>query len=274
VHQLFHIKSKAETSNLPGRLCIQWGTDYVGYAIYNSSANSLVELGWYSSKNNENLIKELILANPHLQQKYQEVCISFDGNNNVLVPSSLNADDFTSSFYINGVSTQDAVIYENISGRQITNIYSVNHQLLAAIHEYYPSFKATHLKSLLIKNIEHLAEHGLLYVNITNNEFGVVAAKNNQLLLAQNYPYISPNDVLFYLLKICHAHELAQETVLVRLSGFIDKESSLFSGLYQYFLNIDFRDATWTMPDDTEMYPSHLFTTLNHLSICESLQEI
>jgi hypothetical protein len=48
----------------------------------------------------------------------------------------------------------------------------------------------------------------------------------------------------------------------------IDQQSALYKELYQYFLHIEFRNASWTIPADE--YPAHFFTSLNELAQCVS----
>ncbi|HNA96743.1 MAG TPA: DUF3822 domain-containing protein, partial [Chitinophagaceae bacterium] len=61
---------------------------------------------------------------------------------------------------------------------------------------------------------------------------------------------------------------LSQQTVSVRLSGLIDKQSALYKDLYQYFREITFREAGWHTVEPE--YPAHFFTSLNDLAPCVS----
>ena len=98
--------------------------------------------------------------------------------------------------------------------------------------------------------------------------YNVYAARQDILLLSQYYPYSTPGDVVYYLLKICHQFSLPQQEVQLQLSGLIEKQSALYKELYQYFIKIDFRDASWNIPDSE--YPNHFFTSLNDLAQCVS----
>ena len=120
--------------------------------------------------------------------------------------------------------------------------------------------------SLGIKNIDS-ADAGSLTVDFQKDNFTVIAAKGIHFLLAQTFEYVTPADVLYYLLKICQQFSLSQQELQLQLSGLIDKQSSMYNELYQYFINIEFRDANWKMIND---YPAHFFTSLNDLARCES----
>jgi hypothetical protein len=92
-------------------------------------------------------------------------------------------------------------------------------------------------------------------------------AKDSKLILAQSFPYSTPEDVVYYLLKACQQFSLSQKEVSVHLSGLIDKQSSLFKELYQYFIHPEFREAGWNSGSE---FPAHFFTSLNDLAQCAS----
>jgi hypothetical protein len=110
-------------------------------------------------------------------------------------------------------------------------------------------------------------EKGYMDIDLRKEEFVLMVTKADRLLLLQAYQYATPGDVLYYLLKACHHFLLDQNEVTVRLSGLIDINSSLYNELYQYFINIGFREATWQAPPAD--LPAHFFTSLNDLARCE-----
>ncbi|MBK8605606.1 MAG: DUF3822 family protein [Chitinophagaceae bacterium] len=118
-----------------------------------------------------------------------------------------------------------------------------------------------------VRNSIGVTEEGRLQVDFRKTEFVVIAANRNNILLTQTFEYTTPEDVLFYLLKICKQFSLSRERVELQLSGLVDKQSSLYKELYQYFINIDFRNALWNTGAE---YPAHFFTSLNDLAKCVS----
>jgi hypothetical protein len=54
--------------------------------------------------------------------------------------------------------------------------------------------------------------------------------------------------------------------VSVVLTGLLEKDSALFKELWQYFAQIELREAEF-MADDLP-FPQHYFTTLNDLLLC------
>ena len=125
-----------------------------------------------------------------------------------------------------------------------------------------------HQYTIGIHHVKPEDSNGHLLVDLRANDFTVIAAKGNTLLLTQTFPYSTPADVLYYLLKTCHDYNLSQKQVLVSLSGLIEKDSALYKDLYQYFIHITFRSSNWETAEDE--YPGHFFTSLNDLAICAS----
>jgi hypothetical protein len=109
-------------------------------------------------------------------------------------------------------------------------------------------------------------EEGNMYVDFRPDDFTVLLVKSSRLLLAQTYTYSTPEDVVYYLLKICAQLGLSQQELQLQVSGLIDSDSALYKELYQYFLNIEFRESGWQGNE----YPAHFFTTLNDLARCAS----
>jgi hypothetical protein len=92
--------------------------------------------------------------------------------------------------------------------------------------------------------------------------------------MAQTFSYITPADVIYYLVKICHEFGFTQQAIRLAVSGLIEKESALYKELVHYFLNIRFREPSWQAPVEGEaQYPAHFFTSLNDLALCESQEE-
>jgi hypothetical protein len=90
--------------------------------------------------------------------------------------------------------------------------------------------------------------------------------------LAQIFPYIKVEDILYWLLDICRQFSLPQTEVKLVLSGLIEKKSAIFKELYQYFLNIEFASVTddIRLSGDFYEYPSHFFSSLFKLALCVS----
>ncbi len=147
------------------------------------------------------------------------------------------------------------------------NIYAVPAEIKDWVSRKFPTARFWHQYSLDVRNSIGVTEEGRLQVDFRKEEFVVIATNRNNILLTQTFEYTTPEDVLFYLLKICNQFSLSRERVELQLSGLVDKQSSLYKELYQYFINIKFRNAQWNTGVE---YPAHFFTSLNDLAKCVS----
>ncbi len=269
MQKLFYIPSSGDIETHDSKLSVQIGSGYIGYAI-TTDENHLLELGWYSSKVDfATSLQELLKEQTHLTQNFSKLNFCIDSNSNILLPLERVTEDFDGALYLNSHNVADIVLQNQIRNLSLSNIYSVPYQL----HEAFPegwTFRPLHLKTLFLNNLAADKGGGNIALNIMNDHFSVIVSRDNKLLIAQSYYFSCPDDVLFYLLKICETHDLQQREVILKISGLIDKDSSLYKALYQYFLIIEFENATWKTKEKNKDFAPHLFRTLNLLSLCAS----
>ncbi len=269
IKQLFHIEF--ETADDPQKvLVLQIGKAYLSFAITNKGGSELSQLRYYSFNEwNETVWQEIIDTNPALLNSFYEVLVSYDFPESMVVPFKEFKHE-NPSILLNiayGINDQSVVISEVITGWQLYNIYAVPVIILDSITAKFPSVRSWHQYSLGVRNAIVTSEEGCLLVDFKKDEFIVLVAGSKNILLSQTFEYTNPEDVLFYLIRICNQFSLSRDTVQLLLSGLIDKQSSLYKELYQYFVDIKFRDAQW---DTGSEYPAHYFTSLNDLAQCVS----
>ncbi len=267
--QLFHIEFDAAVDKQKV-LSLRIGKQHFCFAIANKSGLELYQLAYYSVDEwNEKGWQEIIDSNPVFSSSFYEVLVAYDFSESLLVPSkefkSEEAGALLKMSY--GVNSQSSVISESITGWQLYNIYAIPSEIKEWISRKFTTARFWHQYSLDVRNSLAASAEGNLLVDFRKNEFVVIASGRSNILLTQTFEYTTPEDVLFYLLKICEQFSLSREAVQLQLSGLLDKQSSLYKELYQYFINIDFRNAQWNTGTE---YPAHFFTSLNDLAKCVS----
>jgi len=272
--QLFHIEN-SDSHNGPLLLSLKLGEKHAGFAITDKTGKVLQQLAWCTIDDpeaegwNEKELTDFFGAYPRLDHSFNEVRMAYDFPQTILVPSVGTKEEeagllLTSSGY---PCVAEGIVSELVSGWQLRTIYAVPAEIREWVNRKFPAATTRHQYALDVANIDPAGEKGSLTVDLRKEDFTVVAAKGPVLLLAQTYHYSTPPDILYYLLKICREFSLSQEELHLQLSGLIDKRSSLYNELYQYFINISFREADW---DTGSEYPSHFFTSLNDLATCAS----
>ena len=268
----FYIEADEKYNAGNGRLALQIGSNYFGYSVSDVLENKLLELGWYPlSQLRSQPLNIIVQNNPALHEKFDTIIIAFDFNTYTLLPTQFNNGDNNALMYLNGADQQDHIITEAV-GQELNLLYTVPYSILNWCVKKFTGASYWHLQTARIKSVDHAVKDGIIAVSIGTKYFNVVVAKDSRLLLAQTYAYQSPADMLFYLLKICETFSLSQNNVQLQLCGLVDKDSSLYKTLYDYFLKISLIAGNWIYPDT--IYPAHYFTTLYQVGLCGSLQEI
>jgi len=267
--QLFHIKNN-NSNNGQQVLSIRMGSHHGSFAISNKSGSELYELGYCSTDSwNENELMDFFSVNSSLQNSFYQVQVVYDFSESILISSKdYRAEDAGLLLTTFGSNSGTAnIVSELIAEWQLYNIYAVPKEIQEWINKKFPSVRFWHQYTLAIKYIVAATANGSLLIDIRKTDFTLIAAKNSQVILAQTFEYSTPEDILFYLLKICQQFSLSQREVQVQLSGLVDQQSALYKELYQYFIHLEFREASWSIQSE---YPAHFFTSLNDLAKCVS----
>jgi Protein of unknown function (DUF3822) len=265
--QLFHIENSVDQS-VQQVLSLRIGEGHAAFSITNKSASELFQLavctieGW-----DQNELADFIAAYPVLQHSFYQVFVAYDFSEATVLPQKdyyyENAGLLLSSLY--GKAAATITIAEPVADWQIHTVYGVPKQVQDWVTNHFPSAQCRHQYSIGIKNVAN-TENGSFLVDFRKNDFTIIAERKGKLLLIQTYAYSTPEDVLYYMLKIAAVNSLSASGLQIQLSGLVDQKSALYKELYQYFLHIEFRDSSWKNAE----YPAHFFTSLNDLARCAS----
>ncbi|HTD95155.1 MAG TPA: DUF3822 family protein [Chitinophagaceae bacterium] len=254
-------------------LSIRVGEKHFGFSITNSHTGELYKLVWYTSAEmDEKGLNEVYQKHDELRQSFSQTVLCYDHPQSVLVPVTHYRQEDAQLLLqtMFGPALKDQCKQEDVPGWQLQNIYSVPKDVFDWTYENFAGGTYWHTYTVGIRKIEATNFEGSLSVDFRADDFSVIASKGSKLLLAQTYEYFTPADVIYYLLNVCRQFAFSQDTVRVALSGLIDKQSTLYNELYQYFLHVRFREAEWALPPGEQEYPSHFFTSLNDLAQCAS----
>jgi hypothetical protein len=267
--QLFHIQ-RGNAGNVQQVLSLMFGENYGSFAITDKTGNELNELAYCTADGwNEGSLVDFFAQSPSIQNSFYNTLVAYDYPQTVLTPSSIynNEDSQLLLKTMFGSLTGSTIISELIPGWQLYNMYAVPCEIYNWINKKFPAANSRQRHSLLIKKIHATGNAGSLLIDFRTDEFTLLAVKDSKLLLAQCFPYTTPEDIVYYLLKTCDQFSLSQKDVELKISGLIDKNSALYKELYLYFIDLDFREAGWNAGSN---YPAHFFTSLNDLAQCAS----
>ncbi|RYY63116.1 MAG: DUF3822 family protein [Chitinophagaceae bacterium] len=270
--QVFTISTDQLPTKENSVLSLRIGEKHVGFALTNLEDGSLQLLSWYTGqKVSVPELDELYRLHPQLALAYSRIRICYDHPQSMLIPLEVYHEPDNRQLLETGygITEYDEVFTENISNWQIHNAYAVPAEIHHWTSHTFSRANYAHQYSVAIKSLTAIEEQAQLSVDFRSDDFTVLVTMDNDLKLAQTFPYSSPSDVIYYLLKCCNAFALPVESTKLSVSGLVDKESILYRELYQYFLGIEFRLPVWPRVKG-ENYPSHFFTSLNDLARCES----
>ncbi|MGH2552344.1 MAG: DUF3822 family protein [Chitinophagaceae bacterium] len=267
--ELFHIQN-GSPENVPLILSLKPGENNISFAISGKTGNELYELA-YCSINEccENTMTSLFSGYLSKHHSFYQVEVAYDISQSMLIPAAVyvESDSDVHLKTIDGNPANSFLIAELIPEWQMYIVYWVPSDVHIWISQKFPNASYRHRFSLAVKKMNAAGDNGHLAVDFGTGEFTLLAAKSSKLMLAQTFPYKTPDDVIYYLLKTCRQFLCSPKEVKLQLSGLIEKRSSLYKELYQYFFNIDFRESGWKTGNE---YPAHFFTTLNDLAQCAS----
>lgn len=252
-------------------LGLKMGKEHFCFAVTDEAGNHLHELAYYTADEiDEIFLSRLLVLHPELNQHFDKVMVSYDYGQNVLIPAQYFKQENSSSLLngLHGVGIGNSIISDFVSDNGLHSIYSVPKPVHDWILLKYPFAIFSHACKHDIKNIPKGISSGYIEADFNADSVNVMVSSEEQLLLWQKYSYVTPDDVIYYLLKACQQFSLLPSEVKLTLSGLIDKQSNLFHELYQYFINIDFKNADWIIGNNNE-YPLHFFASLNEIIRCE-----
>ena len=267
--QLFHIIS-SPPQNVQQVLSLILGEKHACFAITDKSGNELHELAYCSVDNwSEALLNEFLNQYPAIRHSFYKVLVACDFPQSMLTPSSVYQLGESQLLLqsMHGFIPGSQTVSELIPDWQLFNTYSVPDEIIRWVKEKYPDAKTMHQFTLALKKIQAGGPEGAITVDFRKEDFTMLVAGNSRMLLAQTFSYKTPDDVIYYLLKTCSQFTFSQKEVNLKLTGLVEKESALFKELYQYFINLEFREAVWKSGNE---FPSHFFTSLNDLAQCAS----
>lgn len=269
--QLFHIRNEQGWKPSENILSIRVGPRHCAYAIADLQGSELRELGYYSIEGIQaNPVAELFASQPSLEEPFFKVLAAYDYPESTLVPASrYNGDDAGMALEtLFGLNGNAVIIADHIKEQDLYNVYAVPLEMHQWMNRKFKSGNYWHQYTIGLKSAREEVAGERLLVDLRPHDFSVMAIQGKKLLLAQTFDYSTPEDILYYLLKICQQFGFSQQTVNLELSGLLEKESPLYKELYQYFIPVSFRLPAWSMPENG--FPPHFFTAINDLARCAS----
>lgn len=265
VKTVFEIEA-AEAGDQSANLYMQIGSDHCLYAFLNDGDNKIQKLVYKELDATHFNAGELLAGLDEHNINKTVVASAFPQA--LLVPQRYFRENDSSYLDVLYDLPAQKYLHDRINEWQVVTVYSMPQLIFDSLNSRFSNVQFFHSYTAAIKAGHHSAQPHLM-VNFTSENFSVLLKNNQQLQLLQTYSYKTPLDVVYYLLKICYEFSIPQTEVQLLVSGFLEKNSALFTELRNYFLNVDFEPAPEGHLPAGE-YPHHYFTALYNLLLCAS----
>lgn len=196
------------------------------------------------------------------------VRVSYNFSNTTLIPIHLFDKEMPETLIdsLFPFQTNYITFTDSIPEWQIHIATGVYRPLKQWVDQQWLTVKTVPSLKLILSKLGLTDTSGKALINFDIDSFSLVIVKSNKLLLSQQYSYTAPADIVFQLQFAIQQLGLNANEIEVELTGLLEKESPLYKELFQYFLNVKFRESHWDKAN--EIYPSHYFTTINELAQC------
>lgn len=225
-------------------------------------------------------VRVLLFEEAEMERQFTELIQSLDGKpfesvivcsafpQSLLFPVKYFKQDYSALKMVYDLPAQ-AYFNDRMEEWQMVNTYAVPESIYDVLTEAFPQVRFMHCYTPFIKVYNGFVADHQLSVHFTEKSFRVVLKKDMMVQLVQTYSYQAPLDVIYHLLKICQEFDLSPQEVFVIVSGWVEKDSILFSALQQYFTNIHFaRQPEIALPQSP--HPHYFFASLYNLAVCVS----
>lgn len=247
---------------------LEVGKDFCTYAYWHKPSNTIDRLRFISFQETEGEEHFPAILAGFGGQTFQGVYVCSAFPHSVLVPAKYFNGNYEALDVIYDQTGQE-YLHDRVAEWQLVNMYTLPKTLHQNIAQKFSKAEYVHAYTPAIKVYNGYVADTQLTVHFTPQYFRVLLKKEAAIHLAQTYSYTSPLDVVYYLLKICYEFRLEQSSVYLILSGLVEKDSSLYVELEQYFINLHFAHPPEVkLPDDS--HPHYFFTSLYNLATCVS----
>jgi hypothetical protein len=253
---------------LDQRLAVEIGDSYI--VLVTGTGGKISGLEYFTTDENtlEEILNEIGDHSSLIKKNYSETRVYYNLKETVLVPvgqfNTSVASEFVDLAF--GNTSASRVNVENINiAPGIVNVYRSNENWQEIISKYFRAVTKRHLYSKLVE--QAVTNNEQLRVIFYKDSFTIVAVKNKQLKIVRSFDYKNDADALYHILNVCKQVDIDAADTSLFVSGFIEKDSSLFQLLKKYIGTAKLDNASYdALPADQQsQYPHHYFTSFINL---------
>jgi hypothetical protein len=273
-----NLTTYGQLSDLADSLIIELSSSLISFCELQSTQNKPLFICHYPIDNtlNDTLEQQLVNAVKHFQfskKQYEHVSVNYFTHQFTLCPNAFySSDNSRSMLEFNTGPTLNKLILNDDINPDIKLIYSIDESLKSSLGQIFPHHTLKHtltvLSKLTLVSEELAREQAILAIHSTYIE--VVLKHNQKLLLANQYPAKTQEDILYYVLFILEQYQLNPLTTNITITGNVDSNSELIRSLKKYIKHIHLalgnKSIEWSAVAGS---PQHFNYTLINRLFCE-----
>ncbi|MBJ7883068.1 DUF3822 family protein [Gelidibacter salicanalis] len=265
------------------KLSIQISLSGLSFCILNSADNKVDYLKRIDFKNKltpeavlEHL-KNAIHGEPLLSDTFDSVLVLFQNDLSNLVPEIFFSEDHSADYlkFSSKIIKTDFISHDTIEANKTVNVFVPYMNINNYVFDVYGEFEYKHASTILLEHAlkqEQGSEDDKVYINVAPFHYEMLVVSKGQLQLYNTFEYHTKEDFIYFILFAIEQLKLNPETLIVKLTGVIEKDDEFFKILYTYirFVEFDKSSKTYTF-DSIDIHTSrHQHTLiLNSFSPCE-----
>lgn len=258
-------------------LSIQINLNGLSFCILNRTSNTiehLYDITFDKKCTPFEVLKHLDIAlenNEYFDYTFKSVQIIYQNELFSLVPKSLFNENHLADYlkFNTKILKTDFISFDEIIVNDSVCVYVPLVNINNYIFEKFGAFEYKHIATVLISEVlqKPTLKDKQLFINVSENSFEIIATNNSSLELYNSFEYQTKEDFIYYILFTMEQLKYDPETAILKLSGVISKDDSLYAILYKYIRHIEFNDVKhhYNFKESLEQKHNH-YAILNSFS--------
>lgn len=262
------------------RLLVEVSRNAFTYVLMNQRNMSPLVVKYFQIEQSKDhpmieVLREIMEEEELLRRKVKETLVVYNFPECSLIPESLFTTDGGGAIIdtLHGNLQKGLILTEKIPWWELFTVYRISPDLHHLLQENFSAGKYWHYYSLMLKSykmFDWADKEDCLKVIFYADKMVVLAIRQGRIQLVQTFLYQDTRDVAYYLLNCCRQLGLNQDGVRLLVGGLIDRQSTLSSELFKYFVHVHFEeiDESIKVTDELKELPLHYFSSILKMAVC------
>ncbi len=230
------------------RLSVQLSLTGLSFLLETANEPSILKTVVFDSELNPSQVLQEVLASfkgePFLQTAVKEVRLIYHNKEFALVPDKVFDPNNLSEYlkYNARLLANDFLDFDSIQSLELSNVYVPYTNINNFFFDTYGDFTFEHSISVYLRATQDLnkPDQGeVVYIEKQENDLILTAYKDNQLQLANVFTYSCKEDFLYYLLFTLEQLDFNPDSILLYLTGGIEKGDAYYELIYTYIRYVE-----------------------------------